>query len=506
YRNMTTRRYLADRDAAAAEELDRVVTEAGKKVATGTRSTVFDQGTDELGAAYLKSKELLGELEAPLVARLYLGLAMAKAVLGDMGLATGYMTLVQNLQPDRNRQSVGFAKVFMDVFDKADEKRKSRKFKVSITTDPEGAVVDVDGSTRGKSPLELDLAGGGHLVQVESEGHYRGGWIKDPALEGSRWGLTLRPIESLGRHRDTREKLLDHYFPERAGKAPPPAPLAEEEAEHLLRALMGILQGDCLLFVAVGSEGDKVRLKGAFVTSFGLRPVEAVVGRDLAIIDSVRKVVLEVSDVEKLKGDVAQERAARHKDRLDEWAGSLAAAMAEGEAQLMDRAGGWKLVGEGQKAELFAKTAGEVACLRERVVQARKRIGAEPDAAAETLDACASEWKGLGEKVRSLMAWDIQAASRALHAREIRSLLESGTTRLKELKQTKGGLRVQVDRDIMRELDRVLADAEKSLADAEKLMKKDALAPEARRLLFRALIGEAELARRLTFFSPSFQK
>ncbi|MBM4354507.1 MAG: PEGA domain-containing protein, partial [Deltaproteobacteria bacterium] len=290
-RNMVTRRYLADKDVRAAEDLAKSITEATRKVSTAARSTVFDQGNEEIQGAYLLSKELLGELDVKLVADLYLGLAMAKAVLGESGLAGQYMAIFRNLVPDRSRQSVGYAKLFLDLFDSVEKQRAVGKKRVMVTTEPPGVLVGIDGGTWGKSPLQVDLAPGGHLVQVEEEGYYRSGFLKDPKLDGDKWRITLRPIESRNRFLETRSRLLAHYFPPPPpppGKKkgpPPPEPLSADTAEMLLRSVTELLSADCLLFLGVTSEGDSMRLRGAFVSTFGVFAVDSLVPRDLKVIE-----------------------------------------------------------------------------------------------------------------------------------------------------------------------------------------------------------------------------
>ncbi len=505
-RNMVTRRYLADKDTRAAEELAKSIVEANRKISTGARSTVFDQGNEEIQGAYLRSKELLGELDAKLVADLYLGLAMAKAVLGEAGLAQEYMAIFRNLLPDRARQSVGYAKLFLDLFDTVEKTRAAGKKRVTVTTEPAGVLVGIDGGTWGKSPLQLDLLPGGHLVQVEEEGYYRAGYIKDPKLDGDKWKITLRPIESRTRFLDTRNRLLSSYFPPPApppGKKktpPPPAPLSADESERLLSALSELLSADCLLFLGVTSEGGgSMRLRGAFVSTFGVFPVDTLVARDLKVIESVRAVVMEASDLERQKTQLAQLAGEKKLSRLSAWADELQGAMASGEGNLMDRARGWKTVGQPQKAELFAATAADVSVLKGRVLTARGRIAAEPDAARDALDLCATEWKVLEPKVRSLLAWDLEGAFRARQAKDIREMYDSARSRLDSVRKMRTELRTSVDKNELKDMDKQLGTVEKSLNDADGLLRKDPLSAEAKRQIYRAVLLETELRRRLEF-------
>jgi len=506
-RNMVTRRFLADKDVRAAEDLGKAVTEANRKVSTGARSTVFDQGNEELQSAYLLSKELLGELDARQVAELYLGLAMAKAVLGEAGLAEEYMAIFRNLVPDRARQSVGYAKLFLDLFDTVEKKRAAGKKRVTVTTEPPGVLVGIDGGNWGKSPLQVDLMPGGHLVQVEEEGYYRAGYLKDPKLDGDKWRLTLRPIESRTRFLDTRTRLLTHYLPPPAPPAgkkklpPPPAPLSADAVEANLRALSELLAADCLLFLGVTSEGNSMRLKGAFVSTFGIFQVDTLVARDLKVIESVRSVVMEASDLDRQKTQLAQLAGEQKLTRLTAWADELGNGMSGGEGSLMERARGWKTVGQPQKAELFAATAADVAVLKARVLAARARIAAEPDAARDALDQCATDWKVLEPKVRSLLAWDLDGAFRARQAKEIREMLDSGRSRFDTVRKLRSELRTSVDKNELKDMDKQLGMMEKSFNEAEALLRKDPLSPEAKRLIYRAVIAETELRRRLEFLT-----
>lgn len=496
YRNMATRRYLEDKDVNAQEELKKVVTEATRKVSTGMRSKTFDEGAEALDRAYVRVKELLGELEVELVASIYLGLSMVKAVLGDKGLAVEYMLVFRNLQPDRSRQSVAFSPLFTEVFDKAQARlEKTHKRRVTITVEPREALVGVDGRVWGKAPLELELTTGGHLVQVEAEGYYRAGWVKDPALDGDRWKLSLKEIESRGRYLQTVERLAAHYGPPRAKKEGKIQPLAD--ADSALASLRALLKSDHLLFLCVWAEDSKIRLRGAFESSFGAYPIDTAVERDAKVIDSIRAILLEASDVDKHKERLALEEASKRRERLIAWGGELVAQLRADESTLMMRAKQWALVGEPKKAELFAATAAEVSVLAARGELAKRKIDTAPEEAVKEFAALSEDWKQLGEKVRSLLAWDIAGALRRRDLKEIHGLATLARSRLDELsrllKQKKGALKQKERARVEKRVKQLTIWFEQ----VENLMRKDPLGFQARRLLFRILIRLAELDRRL---------
>lgn len=509
YRNMLTRRYLADKDLKAREALAELVDGGGKKVQTGLRSTVFNRGVEELNGAYLESKRLIGELDAALVASLYRGLAMAQVVLGDKELALEYMLLFLNLAPATTRQSVAYSDGILAVYDKAAARQKEGgRHKVAVRTKPAGAAVVVDGKTRGVSPVEVELSAGGHLVQVEADGYYRGGWLKDPVLHGKVWEVGLKSIESRSRYLSTLERLRVGYGGEpkqvkkkkkrrkKRGKEKAAPPVLDKE--RLLYSLHDLLAADHLFFGVVSSGETTITVRGAFVSSWGIVPVEENLPRDMAVIESVRKLVLDVSDVGKHKKAFADQAARRaHAGQTARYR-KITGEMESGRRELLVRASKWDVLGETKNVELFATTAADISVALEALRNGYEESRLETDKLARELDRHSQEWNTLQSKVRSLLAWDVEGALKSRRISEVKKLNSRAREKLGIVKELAKEKNAALEKKERRQLKKQLKKMDKWLRKVAKLMKKDPLQSEVRLILFRVLILEAELKRTLS--------
>lgn len=507
YRNLLTKRYLTDKNVKLAEELDEMISAASGKVSTGMRSDLFDEGVEALDSAYLKSKGALGELEPELVQRLYVGLSMSKAVLGNKGLAVDYMTLLANMVGESGRQKIAYNPLFQEVWEEAWARVSGTdKFKVVIKVEPAGALIGVDGKIWGKAPLEVDLAAGNHLIQVEAEGYSRAGWVKDPSLQGRSWSLALEPYPSRQRYLDTVARLGAYFSPpapaptkKRRGRKDPPAlePIAPDALEATLVALTDLLDVDYLLFITVSTEGSSILLKGSFYSVFGLHAVNETVARDARIIDTVRRLLLAVSDLEVLKKSLAEQQVEEQHRRLVRWADDLLEGIGGGRDTLMRRVTQWELVGEKKKAALFAATAGEVAALEAEARQARAEAAGDPQGTRESLDRVARGWKDLEPKVRSLLAWDVERALQAMRGKQLAEMRDAAGERLVTLKERLEEKKGRLEKNALRTFSRDMKDMEKWRKKVDRLLASDPLSDEARGLLYRILLKEAEIRRLL---------
>lgn len=509
YRNLLTKRFLTDRDVKLAEELDEMLTAATRKVSTGMRGEVFDEGVEAFDSAYLKSKGALGELEPELIQRLYVGLSMSKAVLGDRGLAVDYMTLYANMLGESGRQKVSYNRLFQDVWADAWKRVSGTdKYKVTIHAEPAGALVGIDGKTWGKAPMEVEIAAGNHLVQVEAEGYARAGWIKDPTLQGRQWNLVLAPYPSRQRYLDTVARLGAHFSPPavpekkrkrgRRHQSPSPAPIAADALEATISSLVELLDVDYMLFATVSTEGSAIRIRGVFYSVFGLHRLDETVKRDATIIESVRKLLLAASDLEVLKKSLADQRTEDQHRRIIRWADDMLSGISGGRTTLMRRVVQWELVGQKKKATLFAATAGEVAALEAKARQARADATTAPKEARRSLDDVAASWKKLEPKVRSLLAWDIERALQSMRGDQLAEMEEAAAARLETLKKLLAEKSDRLEKTALRTFARDMKDMAKWSATANKLLAKDPLSADARGLLYRILLKEAEIRRLLT--------
>jgi len=474
------------------------------------RGKVFDEGVEALDTAYLKSKGALGELEPELVQRLYVGLSMSKAVLGDRGLAVDYMTLFANMVGESGRRKVSYNNLFQEIWADAWKRvSDTDKFKVTINVEPAGALVGVDGKTWGKAPLEVELAAGSHLIQVEAEGYARAGWVKDPRLQGRNWNLKLAPYATRQRYLDTVARLGVHFSPppaapvkkkrkRRGRKVPPPLPpIAADALEATVGSLAELLDVDYLLFVTVSTAGSGIHLKGVFYSVFGLHRVDEKVPRDAKIIESVRALLLAASDLEVLKKSLAEQRTEEQHRRLVRWADDLLEGISGSRSMLMRRVEQWELVGEKKKAVLFAATAGDVAALEAQARQARAGASSDPQGTRKNLDGVATAWKNLEPKVRSLLAWDIERALAAMKGEQLSTMKEAAVERLEGLQELLAEKSDRLEKTARRTFNKDMKDMAKWVKSADKLLARDPLSNEARGLLYRILLKEAEIRRLL---------
>ena len=510
YRNLIAKRFLADKNLKEHELLEQAIAEGKKNVSTGMRSKVFDRGVEALNAAYLKAKGLLGELTPELVADLFLGLSMSKAVMKENAMALEYMGLFCNLLPEKGRQSVAYNRIFLDVYDKTRKQIDAkRKFKVTIHATPADSLIGVDGRVWGKSPLETELTAGGHLVQVEAEGFYRGGWIKDPELNGAKWKVALDPYESRQRFLDTSKRLLRYYAPKVAdqgkkkrsqgrGKKKELAPPADQaEAERLLRALTELFSADYLLFLAVASEGNNIKANGVFISHFGVQPISLTVARDATIIKNVRELLLDATDLEKQKKKLATLAASEKQQRLRDWGRGLLDEMESKEAILSRRAEQWVEVAQPRKAELFVQTTEDVGAVLTGVRAAMTKVESDPESARKGLEVGAEKWKVLEPKVRSLLAWDIERAIRLKKTRSVEKMVTSARSKLDSLARLYDEKRKVLDKKEARRMAKEMRTLKKEMARIDKLMRSDPLGGDVKKSAYKVFVKEAELRRLL---------
>ena len=325
-------------------------------------------------------------------------------------------------------------------------------------------------------------------------------------MQGRNWSLKLAPYPSRQRYLDTVARLGAHFSPpllapvkKKRGRkeSPPLAPIAADAVEATLVALAELLDVDYLLFVTVSSEGSSVHLKGTFYSVFGMHAVDEKVPRDAKIIDSVRRLLLAASDLEVLKKSLAEQQVEEQHRRLVRWADDLLEGVSGGRDQLMRRVVQWELVGDKKKAELFAATAGEVAALEAEARQARADAAADPQGTRNNLDRVAKGWKELEPKVRSLLAWDVERAIQAMRGKQLAEMREAAAERLLTLKERLAEKQDRLEKTALRVFSREMKEMEKWQKAVDKLLSGDPLSTEARGLLYRILLKEAEIRRLL---------
>ena len=313
--------FLKAKKTEEQARLARLLDSGIRKLSPAIFGKVYLEGKKEIEEAFLMGRRLLAELNPAAIGDLYRGMRMLQAMEGNLSLATGYWMTFLNLRPEESRTSRMYHKRYLELFDKAQGRyEEDGKYQVTLTVEPADAQVTLDGERINVKDSPFELWGGGHLIQVEKEGYYRGGWIKDPSLHGTRWELTLTPIESRPRQVEYVKRLKQRYSQS--------APTPNDEVRRWLYDLRAIFQSDALLFLVVSATKDRVLLRGAFVSSFDAFSLERTLPRDATILDGVRNVILEVTDIEGQKDTAARREKKREHEELSKWGASLAQELA----------------------------------------------------------------------------------------------------------------------------------------------------------------------------------
>jgi len=148
--------------------------------------------------------------------------------------------------------------------------------------------------------------------------------------------------------------------------------------------------------------------------------------------------------------------------------------------------------------ELFATTSADVSVALEAVRNAYEGNRLETAKLAKELDRHNREWNTLQEKVRSLLAWDVDGALKNRRIAEVKKLDSRAREKLSAVKELAKEKDAALEKKERRGLKKQLKKMDKWLKKAAKLIKKDPLQAEARLILFRVLILEAELKRTLS--------
>jgi hypothetical protein len=277
-----------------------------------------------------------------------------------------------------------------------------------------------------------------------------------------------------------------------------PARKEPPDQAKVLETVRTILGADSILYICVGSAGNSMRLTGEFRSAWGSLSVNDEVPRDLNVVESVKGVVLKYTDVVKQKEEAKAAALQKEKDDYAAWVAGVTAALDLAERELMVRGRKWEIAGEAKKAELFGRTAGEVAALRQCAAAAEETRLADAEAGKKAFSGCTREWELLEPKVRSLLAWDVDAAVRAKEVREIEALSARAATGLAEVRKLFNEKKPLLAKPEAKRFGDEVKGLEKAMKEADKLGRKDPLSRERRRLLYKVLITEAELTRLLS--------
>jgi len=230
----------------------------------------LDDAIARLGQAvtlYQQTGPLLGDLSELETALAFLGAALTLRGSSDEGGSTFQELLVLDpaYAPD------GFPPTVMKTFEQAVQKQqKQAKGSVEIYSTPPYAVVYLDGSFRGVTPLTLkDLAAGTHYVRLELNGYVvHGAPIEITANQQVTSQTRLVSVKSGAELRDLLSRSGREVMVEGMGTN--------------LRGLARLLVADVLVVVSVSQSGNDVTMTGAVYDAIGATRIAS----DRAVADA----------------------------------------------------------------------------------------------------------------------------------------------------------------------------------------------------------------------------
>ena len=491
--------YFKPKKKEEQARLARLLDAGIRKLSPAILGNVYLEGKKEIDEAFLMGRRLLAELSPALVGDLYRGMGMVQAMGGNLSLAAGYWMTFLNLSPKESRTSRMYHKRYLELFDKAQERyEEDGKYQVTLTVKPEGARVTLDGELINVNDSPFELWSGGHLIQVEKEGYYRGGWVKDPSLHGVQWKLTLAPIESRPRQVEYVKRLEKTYSQE--------ASTPSDEVRRWLYDLRAIFESDALLFLVVSANKDTVLLRGAFVSSYDAFSLERTLPRDATILDGVRQVILEVTDIEGQKDTAARREAKQEHEELAKWGASLSKDLASTREQLLTKGQQWVMAGEGEKRFLFVKTAGVVADLSADLTAQMQHLQEDPKATRVALGRINSQWLRVKVKADSLLSWDVDKALQDKEISQIGEVLTQARKRIKEARQRFKAGRREMSRKEAAGYDRALRRLEKGERTLTKAAISDRSLGRNRPLLYEVAWKSALFLEQLSKYSNPMRR
>ncbi|MBM4370578.1 MAG: PEGA domain-containing protein, partial [Deltaproteobacteria bacterium] len=282
---------FGEEDVGVREEtIRKQLDEALPRVTSGLRGQPFDEASAILNDAFFGAKQILGLVDPALLARLYKAFAAAQVTLGRTDLAEDYVAASLNMAPDQSPRSFQYFSAMERVVDAAHRRVTGPRTRVSIVAEPPDATIRVDGRDLGGSPVEIELTGGPHLLQVRAGGHHAQGWLKDAAA-GDRWTITLRPVPGAARFDGLRDEGARGLRLERqaleaaaAGGATPPPPCPSE----VLTALGRLADAEHVVLAVVESAGDRIAVRGCHQVRGVVSPIALVLARDASLLEGLR--------------------------------------------------------------------------------------------------------------------------------------------------------------------------------------------------------------------------
>ncbi len=168
-----------------------------------------------------------------------------------------------------------------------------KKHAVTLTAEPSSAHIIVDGKDLGRPPVEIALAGGPHLIQIQANGYHPQGWLKETDAE-TQWSFHLRPLPGWKRYTSLRHDGAAQLRLDDAGRK---AVKGGDEAAapscpaETLGSLGRLVDARHVLLASVESVGDRIAVRGCHAVGGTNTPFALLLVRDATLLEKIRSAV-----------------------------------------------------------------------------------------------------------------------------------------------------------------------------------------------------------------------
>ena len=271
-------------------EIRKQIDDSFARITAGMRSKPFDEGNEILNRAFFQAKQILGRIDPMLLARLYKAFATAQVTLGKKDLGEDYIAASLHLDKDQSPRSFHYFSDMRWVVEAANKRVTGKRHKVTLSAEPSSAHILVDGKDLGRSPVEISLASGPHLVQIQANGYFPQGWLKETEAE-TRWTFQLRPLPGWKRYTSLRQEGTTLLRLDKAGRkavstgGEAPAPSCPTEN---LNSLGRMVDARHVLLASVESVGDRIAVRGCLAEGETITPFALLLVRDATLLAKIR--------------------------------------------------------------------------------------------------------------------------------------------------------------------------------------------------------------------------
>ncbi len=467
-------------DVSAREtEIRKQIDDAFARVTAGMRSKPFDEGNEILNAAFFQAKQILGRIDPGLMARLYKAFAAAQVTLGRKDLGEDYVIASLNLDPEQSPRSFHYFSDMRWVVEAAHKRFKGKRHAVTLAAKPSSARIIVDGKDLGPGPVEIALASGPHLVQIQADGFHPQGWLKETDAE-ARWSFDLRPLPAWERYTSLRRKgasLLQLDRAERkaaqggAGASSPRCPT------DTLATLGRLVDAHHVLLASVESVGDRIAVRGCHRVDGIVTPFSLLLVRDATLLEKIRAAVEETLAVgrtvaaEKIAAAVKTERSAQ--DPLQRRLDAARQAVTGRLSGIADRERHHRALGLAAKNSRFRVVRGPLEALVTDLDEAARVYATDKVLCTRLVKGAEDRLGRMKDMLLSVDAWDPTEEARARDAAAVRRDHAAARQAVTEARgHWKKSRRAVKDREARKQLDRQGKALQRELKALDKALKK----------------------------------